>query len=284
MYARAMNHVPLRQELILPQRARGRLELGFQRDVAGRTRIENFYQQGCLKARLTHPVQPAVCEAVSLNISGGIAGGDALDAGIRLGEQARACVTTQAAERVYRAQEGELARIDTRITVGAGARLEYLPQQTILFDGFALRRRLEIDLIGDAEYVGVESVVFGRQAMGERVRRGMLRDCTILRRDGVLLVQEMTRLDGDISALLARRALGNGAVAVASVICVAADAAMLLSALRDALAGHDAGATWSDGVLRARILAPDAACLQKCVVAALDICRRGAPLPRSWQN
>ena len=194
------------------QRAQGQLDLAFIQEGA-RTRLRRFYQQGCLKARLP---RGGGTEVVALNISGGIAGGDALQ--IELVAEAGTVITftTQAAERIYRALD-EPARVATSLRVEPGARLHYLPQETILFDGFSLARELEIELHGDAEFLGVESLVFGRLAMGEVIRAGNLRDRIALRRDGKLLWQDITRLDGDIAAQLDRPGIAAGACTVASI-------------------------------------------------------------------
>jgi urease accessory protein len=275
------------RHLMLPaaQRAAGRLDLAFSA-AGGGTRIKTFYQQGCLKARLPRPAEAETCEAVTLNISGGVAGGDALETAISLDDGARVCVSSQAAERIYLALDADPATIATRINLGAGARLDYLPQETILFDGFALRRTLEIDLAADASFLGVESLVFGRQAMGERVTTGFLRDCITLRRDGVLVLRDMTRLDGDIEAVLARKAVAGGRIAMAALIYAAPDAPACLDDVRSMLAAQKcpAGASVLDGVLRARIVAPSASALRTCLIAALKICRNGRPLPRTWQT
>ena len=163
-----MNFMPVRQlDLPAPQRANGRLMLGFRYDATtSRTRIHEFYQEGCLKARLPQPVEPEICEAITINISGGIAGGDTLTCAIALAENANVSISSQAAERVYRALDTCSATLKTTINVGRNARLDYLPQETILFDGFGLNRDLEINLAEGADYLGVESLVFGRQAMG----------------------------------------------------------------------------------------------------------------------
>jgi urease accessory protein len=261
------------------------LDLAFGAD-GGSTRIKKFYQQGCLKARLPRPAEAETCEAVTLNISGGVAGGDALETAISLDPGANVCISSQAAERIYQALDEQPATIVTRINLGAGARLNYLPQETILFDGFALRRSLDIDIAADAGFLGVESLVFGRQAMGEIVTAGFLRDSITLRRDGVLVLRDMTRLDGDIAAILAREAVAGGRMAMAALIYAAPDAAACLDELRSMLAAQNcvAGATVLDGVLRVRILAPTASSLRTCLIAALKICRGGRPLPRTWQT
>jgi urease accessory protein len=279
-----MNFMPVVTAMVPAQRAVGRLVLGFVRDGA-RTRVREFYQEGCLKARLPRAVVAARCEAVTLNISGGVAGGDVLRTSIELGDGAEVCVASQTAERVYRALEAASV-VETSVMLGAGAVLDYFPQETILFDGFALRRSLEIELAADADFLGVESLVFGRRAMGEVVRRGVLRDRILLRRGGRLVLQDMTRLDGDIAAILARKAVAGGAAAMASVIFAAPDAAARLDGLRGVLgaSGLVAGASCFEGVVLARILAPDGASLRNCVVNVLRACRDGRAMPRVWQG
>jgi len=278
-----MNFMPARQiQLPVAQRAKGRLALAFKHDGT-RTRIEEFYQQGCLKARLPRPADAGMLEAVTMNIGGGVAGGDVLSTRIELHAGARAGVASQAAERIYRAL-AEPAEVSTVITLQAGAALEYLPQETILFDGFGLNRSLEIALHGDAAFLGVESLVFGRLASGERVQAGYLRDRILLRRDGRLVLQDMTRLEGDISVQLGRLAIARGAVAVASVIFAAPGAPDYLEALRGALGEAHAGATCFEGVLFARILALNGAALRRVVVSALKVLREGRPMPLVWQG
>lgn len=260
------------------QRAQGRLDLAF-REEGGRTRVIRFYQQGCLKARLPNGVG---VEAVSLNISGGIAGGDVLETALTAEVGTDVTFTTQAAERIYRALD-EPACVATRLCVEQGAQLHYLPQETILFDGFALLRALDIELHGNAAFLGVESLVFGRKAMGEVIRAGSLRDRIAIRHDGRLLWQDITRLEGDIAAQLERPGIGAGAGAVASLFAVGPGIAETLPALRAVLAGASAGASWSGEVLLVRILAPDAAALRAVVARALQVLR-GAELPRVWQG
>jgi urease accessory protein len=256
----------------------GRLDLAFRQE-GGRTRLERLYQQGCLKARL--PRGQGV-EAVALNISGGLVGGDALATELTVGPGAAVTFTTQAAERAYRSP-GAPARVATRLCVEAGARLHYLPQEMILFDGFALCRRLEVELHADAEFLGVESLVFGRQAMGETIRAGRLDDRIALRRHGRLLWRDVTRLEGAIAAQLGRAGIGAGARAMACIFAAGPGVEAKLPALRAALAGAVAGASWRGGALLGRILARDAAELRDLLARAL-LALRGGDLPRIWQG
>jgi urease accessory protein len=275
-----MNFMPTRAIEAAPQRASGALSLAFAHDGAS-TRVQKFYQEGCLKTRLPRPQDEKIIEAVTMNIGGGIAGGDSLATDINLHPSARASISSQAAERVYRALDAP-SRITTTINVAPGAALAHLPQETILFDGFALTRTLEINLAPTATYLGVESLIFGRQAMGETIRTGALNDQITLKIGGKLVFQDITRLDGDIAAQLARKAVAYGAMAVASLIYAAPDAAARLPDLRAALAVHNAGASAFEGIIFARILAPSAFSLRKCLIAALHSCE--CVLPKVWQG
>ncbi len=236
-----MNFMPAHSQQVAPlhQRAEGQLDVALVA-AGGRTRLKRFYQEGCLKARCLNA--EGAPEVVSINISGGIAGGDAMNTRVELGPGANAVFTTQAAERVYRAL-GEPARITTRLTVGPDANLAYLPQETILFDGFSLDRTLEVELMGRATCVGVESLAFGRLAMGETVKSGILRDRISVRRDGRLIWRDLARVEGDISALLDQPGIGGQARAIASLFAVGVDVGALLPRLRDVLGGHVAGIT-----------------------------------------
>lgn len=274
-----MNFVPARFDVLAaPQRARGRLDLAFRHDGTA-TRLARFYQEGCLKARRP---RGGGAEVVALNISGGIAGGDRLDISLSLAAGAQATFTTQAAERIYRALEAP-ARLRTRLTAGQGAVLHYLPQETILFDGFALDRALDIELAPDAQFLGIESLVFGRLAMGEILRAGFLRDRISLRRGEDLLWQDSTRLEGDITAQLDRPGIAASARAMAGIFAAGPGMAKQLGKLREALAGTHAGASLASDVLHARLLAPDAATLRRMIVKSLGVLRPG-PLPRVWQG
>jgi urease accessory protein len=282
-----MNFMPARQlEIPVAQRAKGQLRLAFRHDPAtSRTRIERFYQEGCLKTRLPRPTD-GVCEAITINISGGIAGGDVLRTEIVLAPGAETCVTTQAAERVYRALNFSPAEVSTRIELAAGAQLDYLPQETILFDGFALNRRLEIDTAESSRFLGIESIVFGRQAMGETVQDGRLRDQISLRRGKSLVLHDVNRLQGAITRQLARRAVAAGNIAIASLVYAGPDTDVLLPRIRGAMAeqGCESGASAFEGIIFGRMLAPNSAELRRCLVGVLNACRSDRALPRSWQS
>ena len=246
--------------------------------------LADLRQAGCLKARFPRRVVPGWMDVVVLNTGGGVAGGDQLGMAIAVGTDARATVAAQAAERFYRARSADApSHVRTRLAVAAGAALEWLPQETILFDRSALNRRLEVDLAEDARFLGVETIVCGRTAMGERVGHGWLRDLIRIIRDGELLLHDAIRLDGDIDGKLRHAAIGDGAKVVATIVYVAPDTAEKLVGLRSAtVCTTELAASAWNGMLVARLLGPDSASVRRTVVAALAILREDRPLPRVW--
>ena len=264
------------------QRATGTLRVAVKRRGAAST-LADLRQEGCLKARF--PRGAEWFEAVTLNSSGGVAGGDALSAAFAVGPGARATFASQAAERFYRARPDDPpARVHSTVTLAEGAAAEWLPQEAILFDGAALDRRLSVEMAEDAWFLGVETLLFGRVAMGERVGALRLADTIRVRRAGRLLLHEAVRLDGDAASTLARPAMASGGTAVATLIHVAPDAETRLAALRAAWerAPAETGASAWDGMLLGRVVARDGAALRATLVAGLAALRAGRALPRVW--
>ncbi|MBL8569751.1 MAG: urease accessory protein UreD [Phreatobacter sp.] len=264
------------------QRAHGVARIGFARRGAA-TIVRECYQEAGLRVRMPR-VEPGLpVEAVVINTAGGLTGGDRFSLAISADEDADAVVTSQAAEKVYRSS-GDVATFDTRIALSSGASLDWLPQETILFDGGALRRSLDVDMAGNARFLAVESVVFGRLARGESVDEGFLFDRWRIRRDGRLIYAEGLKIDGAIARALAAPAVAAGAVATASLILVAADAAGRLEAVRVLLDKADGavegGASAFEGMLTIRLLSPDPFALRRRLVAVLTLLR--GPVPRVW--
>lgn len=264
------------------QRAEGTLRVAMRRRSA-QTVLADLYQSGCLKARFPRGHDAGWADVIMLNTSGGVAAGDQLSTSLSIEPEARVTFTSQAAERFYRARPGEgPAMLRTSLHVCGGARAEWLPQESILFDGAALDRRLEIALAPGARMLAMEQVVFGRELMGEDVRRVALRDTIRIERAGVPLAHDSLRMNGDAAATLRRAAVGNGARAVATLYYVAPDCSERLAKVREALAGMEAGASVEDDLLVVRMLARDGARLRHDVIAVLAALRDRA-LPRAWR-
>jgi urease accessory protein len=265
----------------LPNRQRARAEArGFFARVGARTEPARLFETGGLRWRFPRSSNP--CEAALVNTGGGVAGGDSYSIGLTLGEGAEVEATTPSAERIYRS-DGPAAVITTRLTLAPGARLFWLPQETLMFEGARLERRLELDLAGEATFILAETLVFGRLAMGESQIDASLRDSWRVRRDGRLVFADETRLD-HAGATLDRKAVGAGARAVSTIVAFAPNIEARLPDLRAALVGAgshiESGASAVDGLLVIRILAASSDRLRAAIIAS--IVALGGRKPRLW--
>lgn len=261
---------------------RGKVVLRAQPDKTGVTRIAGLRQQGSLKLVFPKLFRPDL-EAVLVNTGGGVTGGDRLDVDLGASDGATVTLTTQAAERFYRAQPGERGRIANRIHVAAGARLNWLPQETILFERAACQRKLAVDLEHDATFLMVETLIMGRAAMGETLHDVDFEDRIRINRDGRPIYLDGIDLKGDVAAQMARPALGASAGAVCTLVLVQAGAAARLSGVRALLRQHTGGASLlAEDVLVLRLVAADSFVLRQTLVPVLGLLN-DTPLPRSWR-
>lgn len=260
-------------------RARGAVRVCFEGDD-GKTRLGRLHQTGSL--RVLFPRSDAAnTQAVLTNTSGGVTGGDRFSTHIQAAGRASVTVTTQAAERAYRAQPDQTGRVETRLHVSGDARLNWLPQETILFDGCALQRRLTVAIEGQGRALIVEPVVFGRAAMGERLSRGVFDDRIEVTRDGVPVYLDRVRLAGPLADMLDRPAVADGAGAMAVLILAAPGAEAWLAPVR-ALLPETAGASLLRAdVMVVRFLARDGFELRQGLIPVIDRLHEDI-LPRPW--
>ena len=238
---------------------------------AGATRIDRLHQSGNAKIRVPKTYGAAL-EAVLINTSGGITGGDTLDWTLHAGSGTQAVVTTQACERIYKSS------------------LFWLPQETILFDGGRLHRELQVDLARDARFIGLESLVFGREAMGETVARGFFHDRWRIRRDGRLVHADDLRFDlstpGDI---VDPAILGPNRVVATLVALLPEDAESLdlaVAACRTRLAGTAGGVSrigsGADAKIVVRLAAPSSYVLRRHLLPVIALFLGERSMPKVW--
>jgi urease accessory protein len=160
---------------------------------AGRTVATRVAHRGPLRLqKLLWPEGPELAHLILLHPPSGVAAGDTLAFDLSLGEGAAALLTTPGAGRWYRADTPASQAL--RVDVGPGARLEWLPQETILHDGLAGAQTMTVDVADDALAIGAEVLVLGRRASGERLRHGHFRSRLDLRRGGRTLLVEDARI------------------------------------------------------------------------------------------
>jgi urease accessory protein len=275
-----------------------RLRLGFTRD-GDTTRLTERSHIGPLRVQKPlYPEDPSICHAIVVHPPGGVAGGDALHLDVTLGEAAHALVTTPGAAKWYRAN-GKVASQDTIIRLGADARLEWLPQETIFFNEADVRIHTEVDLHPAARYLAFDVFCFGRTHSGERFDRGAVGQKSRIRRDGRLVWFEQGRIAGgsrDMSSPLglAGHSVCATLVAVADAIPPALPALLREAgeALREGDEGgsRDAfGVTLMKHVLVVRYLGSSSETARRIMAVAWQTVRprlmgHDATAPRIWNT
>jgi urease accessory protein len=249
----------------------------------GRTHLADLRETDGYKVRL--PNAGGAAEAVLINTGGGVAGGDHVRIAVTAEQDARATLSTPSAERIYGALAGSTTRIDVDLHIGENAQLNWLPQETILFDNARLERSLTVDMAASATALICETVIFGRAAMGETVTSAAYTDKWRIRRGGALIFADNTKLDGGISDLLARPAIADGAHVASATIYIAPDAEERLPAIRAALAGTETNAAASawNGMLIIRALGQNSQSVRKLLTRLLPLLS-GNSLPRVWAS
>jgi len=284
-----MSVATLRSEPAAATQTHGAASVAFARDDDV-TRLTGLYQRDPLRVLFPDVPEGEIPTAVLVTTSGGLVGGDRLDVSVAVGDGAEAMMFGQAAEKVYRSA-GPTCRIAVELSVGRDGWLEWLPQETILFEGARLERRTLIEIAPGAHALAGEILVFGRIAGGERLSHGLVRDAWEVRRQGRLAWADALHLEDDMASVLADPACFDGATAYATIVHAGDDAAGRLDLARFLLVqdggGLRAGATVVNGVLVARWLGRDAETLRRAFGDFWAAFRAAAGglrniLPRLW--
>lgn len=273
-----------------PLNWRAELELDFARRGEGTVLARRRHSGPLAVQKPLYPEGEAVCHAIVLHPPAGIAGGDELEIGIAVGEGAQALLTTPGAGKWYRSG-GRPARQDLRINVGPGGTAEWLPQETIVFDGTIATMRTEVELGAGARYLGWEVLCLGRSASGERFGRGSLKLATRVGREGRLLWVEQGALEGG-SPWLDSPAGFSGCTVSATLLAAGTPAdAALIAACREVAtaAGARCGVTALPELVVARWLGDSAEAARDWLEGVWRHLRpafvgREAQRPRIWNT
>lgn len=181
------------------------------------TRIEDVFERSPIRVMFPRNGCYEMQEAVLINTAGGITGGDRLECSVSALPGGSIAVTSQAAEKVYRALN-ETARVTTRLKLRESSRLAWLPQETILFNRARLHRTTEIEFSSGAELLALEWLVLGRAAHGETVFAGNITDSWRVTKDGQLVWGDSFHVEDEIFPHLKRKALLAEYNAIATLI------------------------------------------------------------------
>ncbi|MEW6512424.1 MAG: urease accessory protein UreD [Pseudomonadota bacterium] len=224
-----------------------RLELGFERRNP-ETILTRRAHHGPLRVQKPlYPEGPELCHAIVLHPPAGICGGDRLQIDVDIGEGAQALLTTPGAGKWYRSA-GPVAEQSVALKVGAGGTAEWLPQESIVFDGANARMRTTVDLEEGARYIGVETLCFGRRASGESFEHGSLRLATDIRHGDKLLWRERGIIDGGSSLMTSPIGLAGFSVCSTVLAAGMATPPETLAACR-AASLDETGAQWGVSAL-----------------------------------
>ena len=253
------------------QRSSGAIAL----EVGAGGAVKRMREEGCAKLRIPARLAGQSPEAIIINTSGGLAGGDRFEIDVRA--KSDLCLTTQAAEKIYRSLGSE-TRVATRLRVEGKARLLWLPQEAILFDGARLKRSFDAELDASATLLAVETVVLGRKAMKEQLTDFSFHDHWRIRRDRQLIFADDLRFDP--MRVRGAAALG-GCEAFATIALVGPDTELFLDPLREII-GRSGGVSAWDGKLIARLVGVDGFDLRKTLIPALKLLSGKGQLPKVW--
>ena len=269
------------------------LHLGFVRQGERTVLRENRHRGPLRVQKALYPEGDAVCQAILLHPPSGIAGGDHLAISAEVGGGAHAQLTTPGAGKWYRSGGAEASQT-IGFTVGEGAMLEWLPQETIVFDGARARMETRVALAADSRYLGWDILCFGRAAAGERFQKGRFDLFFRVDRSNRPIWLERGGFDGN-DAMLSSPAGWAGATVCGTLLCAFPElpqqAAALLEACRKVVPtdGANHGVSALPGMLVARYLgdSSEAARLWFAELWAIlrpVCCGRPAVTPRIWHT
>ena len=245
------------------------------------SRLKDLRQQGSYRAIFPRGKKDTI-EAVIINTAGGITGGDKFSTEVTANSHAKISVTTQTAERIYRASNTIAGSMQTRLKVKSNAQLYWLPQETILFEGSRLCRRLEVEVTRDAKFLMVEPLVFGREASGEILQHCSLDDRVCITSEGTPIYVDRVKLDGDIACILKRPAVAAGARAMASIVLVDQMAKAMIDGVRALLPSSGGASLLADNILVIRLLCSDSFALRTALLPILTHLTHNA-VPKNWR-
>jgi urease accessory protein len=252
------------------------------------TEVVDVYQKFPTRIMVPTIGDGAVKEVVVINASGGIAGGDRLEFEVTAFGNSQVIVTSQAAEKIYRALD-QPAHVVTRLKVHDAAKLAWLPQETIIFDSARIRRQIEIDLFAGTELMALEWLVLGRTAHGEEVVRGDIRDRWLVRKEGRLVWADSFRIAEETFAHLRRKALLSDYIAIGTLLYFGPHLDRRLEMLREVVRSLacNCAATLVSGLIVIRLAAEASSDLRIALICILQhFGREGDPgpfrVPKMW--
>ena len=262
--------------IIKPPRTFGVLSM----HMSGENSLRDLYQQGA--SRMLFVRQRNGAQGIFINTSGGLTSGDHLSTFLALEDNVEFTFSTQGCERVYRSVDDTPAEVCTHARVRDKAFLDWLPQETIFYDGGCLNRQSHFDVSSSSSALIVESLLFGRLAMGERHLSGCLKDQITLRIDDETIFKDVTCFDGDISYQLERPAIMAGARATSLILYSSRNAGTKLGKIRKFLNVTSGASLVQDHLIVTRLIADTGKDLRQMLVPIIQELASN-DVPKTWR-
>ncbi len=262
------------------------LELGYARFGASTRPVLRRHKGPLRVQKHLYAEGPEVCQHIIVHPPGGIAGGDRLDITASVGANAWVQLTSPGAAKWYRATGTAYQQLKLHVT--AGATLEWMPQETIVYSGAQAELQTVIELEGDARLLYWDVVALGRPAAGERFDRGHFQSRLDIRRDGRALWHERQRVNGDDGLLDSPIGL-DGQPVFATLLITGTLDPDLLQRCRELPSKVRGDLTQLPDLLVARCLASEALHARDWLIALWTLLRpallgREALAPRIWST
>jgi urease accessory protein len=268
---------------------RAQLDLDFAKRAARTVLSGRTHSGPLLVQKPLYPEGDAVCHVIVVHPPAGIVGGDELQLTAHAQTNAHALLTTPGATKWYRSA-GPRAYQHIRFSVASGACVEWLPQEGIVFDGALAELRMDVQLFGDACYIGWEILCLGRAGAGERFTKGEYLARTVIERDGKSIWLERAQLQGGSPALASPVVMAGQSVAGTFIAASSGIEAGLLELCRGArpLAGSGA-VTAMPGLFVGRYLGASSEAAKNYFAQLWRVVRpalagRSASEPRIWRT
>ncbi len=269
------------------------LDLGFARDQ-DTTRLIKREHFGPLRVqKALYPEQPSVCHTILIHPPGGVVGGDELRIQAHVAEHAHAFLTTPGAAKWYRSN-GYVSQQVLKLQAEKNSVIEWMPQETILFNQADVKLHSDITLAEHANYIGCEILCFGRTASGEQFNQGRLRQRLSIVRDKKLIWHEQGCLIGGSKAMSSPLGLAGYSVCASLIAVGASTSAELINAVREAVQACTGdtgkwGVTQMKSVISVRYLGHSSEVARAVMLAAWKIvrpavCAQPASVLRIWNT
>ena len=246
--------------------------------------LERHREQGNLKVRLIKNYN-FNDELIIINTAGGLTSGDVNLHNIKVDNNIKLNITTQSMEKIYNCKNFS-ANSYTNIIVGSNSYVSWIPLETIFFNGANLRRRINIDLVSKSNFLGIETIIFGREAMGEKVEKGLLDDAWQIYKNGKLLYSDFNRISGNINKKLSNALIMKGNNIFCNIIFIGRKIKTYEKKILRYIADSEffSGVSIVNGVLLLKILVKNINEIRNFIDKLISILDENYNLPKLWNS